>query len=177
MTIAVTKGGAWFTDSNRRVLYHVPVAPNGDLAATGETLPLTGDLQLGSGNNLNGIDATPGGKRLVAVQTNTGLPSSPSNPVTGETREIDLGGKTLVNGDGLLLLGRTLYVVQNRFNQIAVVHLDSDFEHGTVRMILTDPDLDVPTTIDRLGSHLFVVNARFTTTPTPTTPYPVVRVG
>jgi hypothetical protein len=67
--------------------------------------------------------------------------------------------------------------VQNRFNQIAVVRLDSDFEHGTVQMILTDPDLDVPTTIDRLGSHLYVVNARFGTPPTPMTPYRVVQVG
>jgi sugar lactone lactonase YvrE len=174
--VAVTKGGAWFTDSNRLVLYHVPVAPNGDLATTAETLPLTGDLQLGTGINLNGIEATPDGKRLVAVQSNSGLLFT-IDPVTGETHEIDLGGTTLVNGDGLLLLGRTLYVVQNRFNQIAVVRLDADFEHGTVQMILTDPDLDIPTTIDRLGSHLYVVNARFGIPPTPTTLYRVVRVG
>jgi len=34
----------------------------------------------------------------------------------------------------------------------------------------------VPTTIDRHGSRLYAVNARFGTTPTPTTPYTVVQV-
>jgi hypothetical protein len=174
--VAVTKGGAWFTDSNRLALYRVPVSRNGDLGATAETLPLSGDLQLDVGTNLNGIEATPDGKRLVAVQSNRGLLFT-IDPATGQTREIDLGGTTLVNGDGLLLLGRTLYVVQNRLNQIAAARLDSDFEHGAVRMVLTNPDFDVPTTIDRLGHHLYVVNARFSTPPTPSTPYQVVQVG
>jgi sugar lactone lactonase YvrE len=174
--VAVTKGGAWFTDSNRLALYHVPVAPNGDLGPSAETLPLSGDIQLRDGINLNGIEATPDGKQLLAVQSNSGLLFT-VDPATGETQAIDLAGTTLVNGDGLLLLGRTLYVVQNRTNQIAVVQLDPGFERGTVSMYLTESDFDVPTTIDRLGRHLYVVNARFTTPPTPTTPYQVVQVG
>jgi sugar lactone lactonase YvrE len=174
--VAVTKGGAWFTDSNRLVLYRVPVAPSGTLGPTAEVLPLSGDLQLGDGINLNGIEATPNGKQLVSVQTNSGLLFT-IDPATGETHQIDLGGTTLVNGDGLLLQGRTLFVVQNRLNQIAVVQLSPDFERGTVSMYLTDSDFDVPTTIDRLGRHLYVVNARFGTPPTPTTPYQVLQVG
>jgi hypothetical protein len=174
--VAVTKGGAWFTDSNRLVLYRVPVAPDGTLGSTAEVLPLSGDLQLGDGINLNGIEATSDGKQLVSVQTNSGLLFT-IDPATGETHKIDLGGTTLVNGDGLLLQGRTLFVVQNRLNQIAVVQLSPDFERGTVSMYLTDSDFDVPTTIDRLGRHLYVVNARFGTAPTPTTPYQVVQVG
>jgi hypothetical protein len=58
--VAVTKGGARFTDSNRLVLYRVPVAPSGALGPTAEVLPLSGDLQLGDGINLNGIDPLPG---------------------------------------------------------------------------------------------------------------------
>jgi hypothetical protein len=174
--VAVTKGGAWFTDSNRLVLYRVPVAPSGTLGPTAEVLPLSGDLQLGDGINLNGIEATPNGKQLVSVQTNSGLLFT-IDPATGETHQIDLGGTTLVNGDGLLLQGRTLFVVQNRLNQIAVVQLSPDFERGTVSMYLTDSDFDVPTTIDRLGRHPYVVNARFGTPPTPTTPYQVLQVG
>jgi hypothetical protein len=34
------------------------------------------------------------------------------------------GGETVPNGDGLLLLGRTLYVVQNRLNQVAEFAVD-----------------------------------------------------
>ena len=41
--------------------------------------------------------------------------------------------------DGLLLDGHTLYVVQNRLNQIAVVHLDADGTSGTVCRVITAP--------------------------------------
>ena len=95
---------------------------------------------------------------------------------SGVTTEIDLGGATVTNGDGILLQGRTLYVVRNQNNEIAVVQLGKDLATGTVGRTITDPDFDVPTTIDRLGSRLFAVNARFGTTPTPTTPYAVVQV-
>ena len=37
---------------------------------------------------------------------------------------VDLGGYPLTNGDGLLVKGRTLYVVRNRLNQVAVVKLN-----------------------------------------------------
>ena len=44
------------------------------------------------------------------------------------TREVDLGGATLANGDGMLLAGRVLFVVQNRLNQIAVVKLSQSLD-------------------------------------------------
>jgi len=99
------------------------------------------------------------------------------NSRTGRTRQIDLGGDRVTNGDGLLLLGRTLYVVQNQDNQIAVVQLKKGLLRGEVERHLTDPDLDVPTTIVWRNRFLFAVNARFTTPPTPQTPYQVVRVS
>src|SRR5688572_10747731 len=55
--VVVTKTDAWFTDSRKAVLYRVPIAADGTLGAA-QTLPLTGDLVLATGNNLNGIDAT-----------------------------------------------------------------------------------------------------------------------
>ena len=81
------------------------------------------------------------------------------------------------NGDGLLLDGRTLYVVQNRDNRIAVVKLDHRFRDGRIIRYLTDDDFDVPTTLaeGRPGGYLWAVNARFTTPPTPDTTYDVVR--
>ena len=42
---------------------------------------------------------------------------------------------------------------------------------------LTDEDFDVPTTIAALGRRLYAVNARFSTPPTPATPYDIVQVG
>lgn len=173
--VVVTKTAAFFTDSQRAVLYRLPLGSGGAPGATAHTVPLTGDYQQVAGFNLNGIDATPHGTTLVVVQTATGKLFT-VEAATGVSSEIDLGGRTLPNGDGLLLLGRTLYVVQNRLNTIAVVRLAGDLSSGSVTRMITDPAFDVPTTIDRFGNHLYAVNARFGT-PAPTTAtYAVVKV-
>ena len=168
--VAVTKGGAYFTDSNRAVIYRVPKS-----LGPAQTIPLSGDFQLVSGLNLNGIAATPNGKTLLAVQTANGKLYRIS-PTTGVAREIDLHGASLVNGDGILLVGKTLYVVQNRSNQIVVVRLSSALTSGTVVRTITNPNFDVPTTIARHGARLYAVNARFGTASGPNATYSVVRV-
>ena len=168
--VVVTRGSAYFTDSSQAVIYRVPK----DLGAA-QTITLTGDFQLLAGFNLNGIDATRNGKTLLAVQSNTGKLFTIS-PTTGATHAIDLHGATVTNGDGILLQGKTLYVVRNQNNQIAVVKLSSHLTSGTVKRTITNPNFDVPTTLARHGVRLYAVNARFTTPPTPTTPYTVVQV-
>jgi hypothetical protein len=52
-----------------------------------------------------------------------------------------------------------------------VFRLARNLDSGTITSTITDPDFDVPTTIDEFGHRLYAVNARFTTPPTPTTPY------
>jgi len=173
--VAVTKDAAYFTDSNRAVVYRVALAGDGTPAAAAQALPLTGDFQLMPGFNLNGIVASPNGKVLIAVQTNTGKLFR-IDPATGATRLVDLGGVSLPNGDGLLLQGKTLYVVQNVANRITVVQLAPDLAGGSVAGTITSPSFDVPTTLARFGNGLYAVNARFTTPPTPTTPYSIVQV-
>ncbi len=172
--VVVTKRAAWFTDSNRAVLYRLPLSKNGTPAAAAQAVALTGDFQLAPGFNLNGIDAAPNGKTLVVVQSGTGKLFRVTTE--GVTTEIDLGGATVTNGDGILLLGRTLYVVRNQSNEIAVVQLGKGFASGRLTRTITDPGFDVPTTIGRLGKRLYAVNARFGTTPTPSTEYSVVQV-
>jgi sugar lactone lactonase YvrE len=171
----VTKHGVFFTDSQRPVIYKV--AARG-LAGPGTvtTIPLGGDYRHVAGQfNLNGIVATADGKTLIAVQS-VAKKLFTIDPETGVAAEIDLGGYDLTNGDGLLLHGRTLYVVQNRDNKVAVFQLSHDLTSATFVEALTNGDLDVPTTIDRWGNRLYVVNARFgTTTPTDQA-YHVVRV-
>ena len=176
--VAVTAKAAWFTDSRIQQLYALPLGRHGRLPSQPEvrTLPLTGDLQLQPGNNLNGIVAAGGGRALLSVQTNTGKLFR-INPRTGVTREVDLGGASLVNGDGMLLAGRVLFVVQNRDNKIAVVKLSRSLHRGRVVATLTDPDLDVPTTIAVTAGRLYAVNARFGTTDPQPARYDVVRVG
>ena len=160
--VVVTKRAAFFTDSNRDVLYRLGLSKNGAPAATASALQLTGDFQLVGGFNLNGIDATPDGKTLVVVQSVTGKLFRVV-AASGVTKAIDLGGALVTNGDGLLLHGRTLYVVQNRDNKIAVVALAKGLASGRVARAITNPAFDVPTTIDRQGSRIYAVNARFGT--------------
>jgi sugar lactone lactonase YvrE len=171
--VVVTSDGAYLTDSVNHVLYRIPIARNGAPRSSVQTIPLTGDLVYQDGFNLNGIDATPGGKKLVVVQSNTGKIFT-VDPETGVTREIELD-HALTFGDGILLDGKWLYVVRNQQNRIAVVRLNPDRSRGSVVDYLTGR-LDVPTTIAEFGNALYAVNARFTTPPEPTTKYWVTRL-
>ena len=174
--VVVTNRAAFFTDSQRPVLYRVALSRNGAPGAL-TTRTLSGDYEHVAGQfNLNGIVATANGKWLIAVQS-VARKLFRINPSTGATRTIDIGTYDLANGDGLLLQGRTLYVVQNRSNRVAVFRLSTDLTRATFVRAITDSDFDVPTTIDRAGTRLYVVNARFgTTTPTDQS-YHVVKAG
>jgi sugar lactone lactonase YvrE len=174
--VVVTKNAAFFTDSQRPVLYRIELAKNGAPGAP-TTIPLSGDYMHVAGQfNLNGIVATKNGKALIAVQSFS-KKLLLIDPSTGAAKTIDIGTYDLVNGDGLLLKGKTLYVVQNRANKIAVFRLSDGLTKGTLVQTITDPDFDVPTTIDSAGKRLYVVNARFgTTTPTDQS-YHVVKAG
>jgi sugar lactone lactonase YvrE len=176
--VVVTRRAAYFTDSLNQQLYVVPLGRDGQLPgqAAVRTLPLSGDLVFQPGINLNGIAAAKGGRVLVVVQTNTGKLFT-VNPRTGVTSEIDLGGATVTNGDGLLLLGRTLFVVRNRDNLIAVVRLSGSLSGGRVVAELTDPDFDVPTTLTVTAGALYAVNARFGIANPERARYDVVRVN
>jgi sugar lactone lactonase YvrE len=171
--VVATERSAYFTDSQRPFIYRLSTGRRGPDGF--EAIALSGDyVHLAPpANNLNGIEATRDGRKLIAVQT--GSQTIPSklfviDPRSGEASEIVLN-EEIRNGDGLLLDGRTLYVVQNRSNLVAVVKLDRRLSSGTVVASLTDPDFDVPTTMDDFGDRLYAVNARFTTPPTPDTEY------
>jgi streptogramin lyase len=176
--VVVTRHAAWFTDSTNPRLYRVPIGRHGRLGDQADVtaLPLSGDISyLPTGPNANGIEAARGGRVLIIVQSNTGLLFT-VNPRTGVARMIDLGGQDVPNGDGLLLRGRTLFVVQNQLNLVARVRLGRGLATGRVVERISDPDFDVPTTLASFKGRLYTVNARFTTPPTPQTSYDIVRV-
>jgi outer membrane protein assembly factor BamB len=170
--VALRHGTAYFTNSRAPEVFALPLdgGPVKRIAITGD-FQQTGDA---TATNLNGI-AVAGHDTLVLVQTNTGKLFA-ADADTGVAKEIDLGGANVVNGDGLLLFGRVLFVVQNRLNQIAVVFLSRDLTRGRVVKTITDPAFDVPTTIAAAHRHLFAVNARFGTPSPQTATYNVVRV-
>ncbi|MFE6255463.1 SMP-30/gluconolactonase/LRE family protein [Agromyces sp. NPDC057865] len=174
--VVLTRDGAWFTNSSAAELYFLPIGPAGALPAKAEKVPLSGDwTQVPNAFNANGIAETPDHTALLVIQSATATLFR-VDPATGDATAVDLGGATLDNGDGLLVVGRTLYVVQNFSNAVAVVELAPDGSSGTVVDTITDSDFRVPTTVAKFGKSLFLPNARFDTPPTPTTEYSVVRI-
>jgi len=172
--VTVTSQAAYFTDSGKPVLYAVPVA-----GGQPSVLNLTGDWQqVANTTNANGIVATPDGRTLLVVQGGTVGKLFTVDPASGAATEIDLGGATVTNGDGLLLEGRRLYVVRNQANEIDVVRLDASLRSGRIVRRIRDADFDTPTTLARIAGRLYAVNARFSIQkPTAKTTYDVVRVG
>ncbi|MDU0290882.1 superoxide dismutase [Saccharothrix longispora] len=174
--VVIADEAAYFTDSRKSVLYKIPFGRFGALPESHTPIPLSGDFVLTPGvNNANGIAETPDGKALLIVQSNTGRLHRVDKR-TGVTDLVDLGGEVLTNGDGLLVVGRTLHVVQNRLNTVAVFTLTRDGSGGRLVTRITDPRFDVPTTVASFGHRLYLPNARFTTPPTPTTTYDAVSV-
>jgi hypothetical protein len=106
-------------------------------------------------DNGNGVGRTPDGRAPLVVQSATGLPFR-VHPATGHAR--------------------TLYVVQNRLNTIAVLRLDRAGTRGRLVDTLTDPRFDVPTTVARFADRLYLPNARFSTPRTPETAHTAVAV-
>ena len=176
--VVVTLSGAYFTDSFRPVLYQVPLSIGQELPDEDavEEIELTGDYEFEEGAfNSNGIDAPVGGGVVLVVNSTLGTLYW-VEPDSGRAVEIDLGEDTLANGDGILLDGDTVYVVQNQKNQIAVVRLAPSLLSGVVERHITDDSFDVPTTIGDYYDFLYAVNARFGTSPEPDTQYSIVRV-
>ena len=76
----------------------------------------------------------------------------------------------LFRSDGIVLLGRRLWAVQNT-NQVTRVQLSPHLTSGVVEEVITSNLFKVPATAARFGSRLAVVNAKFDTgfPPTATT--------
>jgi len=172
--VAITRQGAWFTDSAQPKLYFVPVLNGGNpgpfptLTVTGPAAAITGQF------NLNGIAATPNGETLIVGHSGTGRLYT-VNPLTGASAEI--ANVSVPNVDGILLEAGRLWAVQNFSNQISEVRLSPDLTSGVVEKVITSSRFQVPTTVARHGGDLAVVNGKFDTGMPPTaSQYEVVIV-
>ena len=155
--VVITRDAAYFTDTQAPFLYRVDLGPAGEPSATATAIPLPAAFRT------NGIVATPNGQYLFVVSASQlyRIDTLTYTPV-----QVDLGGTALPNADGLLLDGKTLYVVQNQRNQVAVVDLWSDYLTGEVVRYITEPFASnaatrVPTTIAEFGNALYAVTAGF----------------
>ena len=165
--LVVTDDAVYVTDSSFAWLDVIPINADGSLADPADAfmLPLGGDFSLEPNFNLNGIVTARGW--LIGVQSNTGKLFR-IDPSSGDATQIALGtGVDVINGDGLEVHGRTLYVVQNQNNRVEVFALGPGLASATLQRTLTGA-LDIPTTIAWVAGATYVVNARFNTPPTPT---------
>lgn len=184
--VIVTKRGAYFTDSNNAWLYFIPFGERGALGAL-DRIELTGGAFDDAGFNLNGIAAAKGGKTLILVKSPTGELFT-ADAATGVAKKIAVTGddNELINGDGILLRGRTLRVVENRdgpaqgvtqgTGEVSTVRLSRNLTSGTIVRAISDPRFDVPTTIARSGGRFYVVNGKFNSASPTTDTYEVVKV-
>lgn len=163
-------GNVYVTDSARPVIFRVKP----DLSLESWLDLSKTPIKYGPGINLNGIVATPDGQSLLTIQLNT-----------GDLWRIDLRTKAvrkvmggLVNGDGLLLDGRTLYVARNKDQVISKVTLSADY--GSGQLVAEEPlmGLRFPATLARYGgSDLIVTQAQLDKLQggTPETPFKLTR--
>jgi hypothetical protein len=170
--LVVTDTAVYVTDSNNPWLDVIPLGDDGALPDPGDvtTLPLAGITFEPNQFNANGIVATRGW--LIVVDSFTGGLFR-VDPATGDATEISTGGVSVANGDGLELLGSTLYVVRNLDQIVEAFRLGAGLTSATWLGNL-DPldDVSVTTTAAVRAGSLWVVNARFGI---PTTDYWVTR--
>ena len=131
-------GAAYVTDSSLPVIWRVSNRSGHwridrflDVSGTiAYTPPLT-DFDLG------GITLSRSGRYLLTTQGTTGQLWR-IDLWTRRISEVDLGGTRVVNADGIVLRGHTLYVVQNFSRQISKLRLGRRFESGTPRACPAD---------------------------------------
>jgi hypothetical protein len=175
--VAVTHDAVYVTDSFVQQLAVIRFTRRHGLTANATTLPLTGDIHYVAGPpdnpafNANGIVAYHGA--LIIAQSETGYLFT-VDPGTGDTHRIDTSGIDLRNADGLERHDRLLYVVRND-GLVERLRLERRLRSAQPAGALTD-DLDYPSTGALVARWLYVVNARFATPPTATTPYWLTRL-
>jgi Cu-Zn family superoxide dismutase len=156
--VGVTRRATYVTDSLKPTLWRVRA--NASSGAAEPWLDLTRTpIAYASGFNLNGIEATANGRWLIAVQSNTGKLWRIATR-TRKVREIKLA-KPVTAGDGLVLRGRTLWVVRNSVGEIAKIRLSRRLASGRIVSRTKDPSFGFPTTADIAKRRMLVVNSQF----------------
>jgi hypothetical protein len=164
--VAVTPNGdAYFTDSLIPVLYRVPASalrhPSTAVRAPEAFIDFNGTAVVyQAGFNLNGIAVGASGRQLVTIQSNTGQVFR-IDVASRTVSEIPVDGGPLTAGDGILLKGRTLFVVRNQLELIMTVALSRGLDEGRVVAQFTDDALRFPTTIALSHGLFLVVNSQF----------------
>lgn len=158
--VALTRQGAYFTDSRQAQLYFVPIDRRGRPGPF-QTLALSGPAaDTGSQFNLNGIQASEDGDTLIVAHSGNGELYT-VDPKTGSSSTI-AGISGLTSVDGLVLDDDHLWAVQN-INQVTRIRLAEDLASGVVEEVITSALFQTSTTAALFDDTLAVVNAKFDT--------------
>jgi hypothetical protein len=166
--VLVTRTGVYVTDSLNPDLYKLVLEKGGRLPSTPvvEVIPMSGFEMVSGDFNANGLVGNFDGKQLVIVNISTGVLYL-VDTASGEASPLEIEGaeQLFPDGDGLYLNGRTLYILQNFSDKVAVVQLSGDLSGGQfIRNIPGEGEinpLDVATTIIGFGNSLYAINTNF----------------
>lgn len=162
--LVVTRNAVWVTDSAVDRLTRIALGKGGWPTTAAPTfVALGGPWPTSGAFRANGIRALPDGSLLVNHTAAGGLWRVDPKHATVSKLVVE-GAPAVTSGDGLELVGKTVYVVRgNGANAVSVLTLRS--HHGTwsakVTGLLTSPDLDVPSTATAALGGIWAVNARF----------------
>ncbi|MYT20300.1 superoxide dismutase [Streptomyces sp. SID7760] len=157
-------GTAYLTDSVRAVIYRV--TPAQLAAGSGPLLPaydLKGRLTPSPAGSLtlNGIVSDPAGRYLLAVDMTAG-DLHRIDLRTGAMSRVALRGGDLVHADGLdLAADGTLRVAHNATNTLTRWHVSPDGTRARLTRTITDPALQIPTTLSHTPGRTLVVRSQF----------------
>jgi hypothetical protein len=161
--VLVTDKAVYCTDSVNPALYKVALEDNGRVfSSEAEKIELTGFEMDPAGLNANGLAGDFGGKELVVINISTGVLYL-VDTATGVATPVDIQGEEQLfpNGDGLHLDGRTLYIMQNFAQKIAVVELSDDLTQGTFAKNILSDKFAIPTTITGYGDCIYAINTHY----------------
>jgi sugar lactone lactonase YvrE len=165
-------GAAYFTNSNAPQVFRVS-EHHGRWTVT-TWADATGTIETATGFNLGGIVVSPDRKSLIVAQGNVGKLWR-FDLRTGKATAVDTAGADLVNADGLVQHGSTLWVVRNFSKVLSTLRLSADGRSARlVSATPTDPDR-VLTTAKFAQGRLLAVDSKFDEA-TATPPYQVVTL-
>ena len=81
--------------------------------------------------------------------------------LTKEVEWINTGVVPLTGGDGLALVGDTIYVTRNSFGEIVPIILTNNLTSGQGGIVITSHTFQYPTTIAYTGNTFLVANSQF----------------
>lgn len=161
--LTITQDAVFFTDFFAPFIYRLPLSNNGGIPADEDAaiaIPLTGDFAQDGFPVANGIVATPDGKSLIIGHS--GLSKIYRvDPTTGHADEIIVDPPLTGFLDGIVMHGRTLYIMNPAWEAVQVVELDKEMITGEFVGIITDPNMNGVASGALFGKSLYVNNAHY----------------